>query len=111
MPVAATGRTWQHKVEIIRAAIKKADCEGLVITMLDEVAWLFNLRGSDIPYNPLFFAYCYVGSSSIKLFMNSTQATEDVRLHLTGVDICDYDDTKEYLTRYTTGCTSVMEAD
>ena len=38
--------------------------------MLDEVAWLFNLRGTDIPFNPLFFSYCYVGLDSIKLFMN-----------------------------------------
>ena len=43
---------------------------GLIVTMLDEVAWLFNLRGTDIPFNPLFFSYCYVGLDSIKLFMN-----------------------------------------
>lgn len=37
----------------------------LVITALDEVAWLFNLRGSDIEYNPVFFAYSVITLESL----------------------------------------------
>jgi len=67
--------------------------------MLDEVAWLFNLRGSDIPYNPLFFAYCYIGKSSLKLFMNPNQATDEIRKHLDGVEICNYEDTLPFFKK------------
>jgi len=99
MPVSTAGKSWQDKIEEARAEIKKAGCEGLIITMLDEVAWLFNLRGTDIPFNPLFFSYCYVGSNTVKLFMNQKQATSDVRAHLEGVEICNYGDTRSFLER------------
>ena len=66
---------------------------------LDEICWLFNLRGSDIPFNPLFFAYCYVAENDVILFMNEKQATEEVRSHLNGVTIKPYDQTLSYLKR------------
>lgn len=43
----------------------KKDAQALVITALDEVAYLFNLRGSDIDYNPVFFAYSVVTVDNI----------------------------------------------
>jgi len=98
MPVERAGQSWQDKVENVRKEIKKAGCQGLIVTMLDEVAWLFNLRGTDIPFNPLFFSYCYVGLDSIKLFMNPKQATSEVRTHLEGVEICPYGDTSSFLS-------------
>jgi len=97
MPVTTAGKSWQEKVGAVRAEIQKAGCKGLIITMLDEVAWLFNLRGTDIPFNPLFFSYCYVGVDTIKLFMNPKQATSDVKAHLEGVEICPYGDTTSFL--------------
>ena len=38
-------------------AKEKADNYRLLISRLDDIAWLLNLRGSDIPYNPVFFSY------------------------------------------------------
>jgi Xaa-Pro aminopeptidase len=38
---------------LIRERFGKVGAKGIVISQLDEVAWLFNLRGSDIPYNPV----------------------------------------------------------
>ncbi len=38
----------------------------LVVTALDEVAWLLNLRGSDIEYNPVFFAYVIVTQTEVR---------------------------------------------
>lgn len=99
MPLSTAGASWQDKVAATREEIKKAGCQGLIITMLDEVAWLFNLRGTDIPFNPLFFSYCYIGSDCIKLFMNAKQASTDIRTHLEGVEICQYEDTTSFLER------------
>ena len=50
--------------------------------MLDEVAWLFNLRGTDIPYNPVFFAYGIVTLDDATLFVDSTKLNDDVYKHL-----------------------------
>jgi len=44
---------------------------GLVVTALDEVAWLLNLRGSDISYNPVFFAYAIVTTDNIMFVLHS----------------------------------------
>ena len=55
-----TGLSWQDKIEDIRKEMLKKDASVLVITALDDIAWLFNLRGSDIEFNPVFFAYAVV---------------------------------------------------
>lgn len=49
-----SGITWQRKVEIIAGLIQAKKANAFVVTVLDEIAWLFSLRGSDIPYNPFF---------------------------------------------------------
>lgn len=48
------GISWENKVEIIAGLINAESSDGFLVTALDEVAWLFNVRGSDIPYNPFF---------------------------------------------------------
>ena len=52
--------TWQEKVKLVQNKIKDTSADFYVVTALDEVAWLFNLRASDIPNNPMFFAYAMV---------------------------------------------------
>lgn len=48
-----TGQSVGRKLHRMRNRLKRAGSPGMVIGQLDEVAWLFNLRGSDIPYNPV----------------------------------------------------------
>jgi hypothetical protein len=52
-----TGRSISDKLDQLRRAMHKANSAGIVVSMLDEVAWLFNLRGSDIIYNPVSTAH------------------------------------------------------
>uniref|UniRef100_A0A8C2IM25 X-prolyl aminopeptidase (aminopeptidase P) 1, soluble n=1 Tax=Cyprinus carpio TaxID=7962 RepID=A0A8C2IM25_CYPCA len=63
-----TGLTWQDKVTALRGKMAERKISWFVVTALDEIAWLFNLRGSDIEYNPVFFAYAIIGISSINVF-------------------------------------------
>ncbi|KAJ9054469.1 hypothetical protein DSO57_1014149 [Entomophthora muscae] len=55
---------------------------GLLVTALDEVAWLFNLRGSDIDYNPVFFSYAIITHSSTTLYVDPTQVDDSIKKHL-----------------------------
>jgi Xaa-Pro aminopeptidase len=64
----------------------------MVVSMLDEVAWLFNLRGSDIDYNPVFFAYALVTPDEATLYINESKLPKDVKDHLQGIKIAPYDD-------------------
>lgn len=49
-----TGIPWQEKVKTVVELIKKKNADAYIVTALDDIAWLFSLRGSDIPYNPFF---------------------------------------------------------
>lgn len=49
-----TGASVPSKLQRVREQLAKNGSPGTVVTQLDEVAWLLNLRGSDIPYNPVF---------------------------------------------------------
>jgi Xaa-Pro aminopeptidase len=48
-----TGASVASKLHRVREQLIKVGSPGVVVSQLDEVAWLFNLRGSDIPYNPV----------------------------------------------------------
>ncbi|XP_067272271.1 xaa-Pro aminopeptidase 1 isoform X3 [Pseudorasbora parva] len=79
-----TGLTWQDKITALRGKMSERKISWFVVTALDEIAsGLFNLRGSDIEYNPVFFAYAIIGISSIKLFVDSKRLSDPaVRQHL-----------------------------
>ncbi|KAK3095170.1 hypothetical protein FSP39_011006 [Pinctada imbricata] len=77
-----TGMSWQDKVKKIREKMKVKKCEALVVTALDEIAYLFNLRGADIEFNPVFFAYAVVTMNSVNLFIDETRLDEAVSQHL-----------------------------
>ena len=69
--------------------------DALAISALDEVAWLFNIRGGDVPYNPVCIAYAFVTQEEAVLFLpkHGQALTHEAQLHLAaaGVVIRDYD--------------------
>lgn len=87
LPLHYTGRSWHEKVGDVHTEMAKKKADALVITALDEIAWLFNLRGSDIPYNPVFFAYALVTTTAVGLFIEKDRLASDVYHHLSGEDI------------------------
>ena len=88
-----------EKISRLREELKKKNYKAMVVSMLDEVAWLLNLRGSDIDFNPVFFAYAVVTQDSTILFVNPSQVDDAVQEHL-GSDIAihPYDTFYEYLS-------------
>ena len=52
MIYAVLGQSHADKLQKVREELKKKEAESMVVNTLDEVAWLLNLRGSDIEYNP-----------------------------------------------------------
>ena len=65
------GKSAFSKLEEIREEMRKHQADFHVITALDEIAWLFNLRGSDIAYNPVFLSYAVIGETQVHLFTDS----------------------------------------
>ncbi|KAI0634735.1 Creatinase/aminopeptidase [Trametes polyzona] len=94
------GASLQDKIKRVREELDKKKARAIVVNMLDEVAWLFNLRGSDIDYNPVFFAYALIDHDKALLFVNEAQLDADVRKHLgSDVEVHPYDTFFSYLTR------------
>ncbi|XP_019849652.1 PREDICTED: xaa-Pro aminopeptidase 1-like isoform X1 [Amphimedon queenslandica] len=82
-PIEYSGQSWQDKVERIREKLKEEGCSALVCTALDENAWLYNLRGSDIEYNPVFFSYSMVTMDDARLYLlNESALTSDATSQL-----------------------------
>ncbi|EIW83367.1 Creatinase aminopeptidase [Coniophora puteana RWD-64-598 SS2] len=74
---------------------------GTLITSLSSIAYLLNLRGSDIPYNPLFYAYLFVSLDRITLFLDASKLTPDVEDYLAslGIERKEYNDIWAFLRR------------
>ena len=65
LPWVDPGMSWKDKVAEVRKKMKKKKASALVVSALDEVAWLLNLRGKDIDFNPVFFSYVIVTPDSL----------------------------------------------
>ena len=71
VPVSTTGTTWQEKIAKLRSKMNEHEIKFTVLSQLDDIAWLFNLRGSDISYNPVFFSYAVIGTDSCYLYLQN----------------------------------------
>lgn len=81
-----SGKDFRAKIEELRKELEKKEAAGIIISMLDEVAWLFNLRGRDIPYNPVFFSYAAITPTTATIYVDSSKLTSEVYDHL-GSDV------------------------
>ncbi|XP_041354226.1 xaa-Pro aminopeptidase ApepP-like [Gigantopelta aegis] len=69
-----SGKRWQDKMVDLRREMTEHNVAAVVVTSLDETAWLFNLRASDIPYNPFFISYAIVEHARIRLYIVSADS-------------------------------------
>ncbi|MGK5094591.1 aminopeptidase P family protein [Deltaproteobacteria bacterium TL4] len=60
LDLAITGESQQKKLDRVRQKMKEQEVDLLILTSLDDIAWLLNLRGHDIAYNPFFEAYALI---------------------------------------------------
>eukprot|EP00052_Salpingoeca_macrocollata_P021312 m.182224 g.182224 ORF g.182224 m.182224 type:complete len:650 (-) comp21500_c0_seq2:105-2054(-) len=84
------GESVQDKLARVRQSMEQQKCSCLVVSQLDEVAWLFNLRGADVPFNPVFFSFALVTTDRALLFVHQKHLHADCTAQLQGVEICDY---------------------
>lgn len=91
--MAAAGETWQSKVARVAAVLKAAGCRYLPLTQADDVCWLLNIRGGDIPYNPFCLSYALVDAATqaVTWFVAASKVGPEVAQHLAGVTIAPYE--------------------
>ena len=96
------GRSAAEKIADLR---KKNGSAYQVVTRLDEVAWLLNLRAADIDFCPLFRAFVVIGEQTAVLFVNNGRINGNIKAHLdkNGVTVRDYNDIYNYLRQLPDG--------
>jgi len=82
-----SGKSSEDKIAELRKELVKQKASAFVVSMLDDIAWLFNLRGSDIDYNPVFFSFALVTSSNLTLFAQESSLSEAVTSYLSKLDV------------------------
>lgn len=82
------GKTYQEKLEEVRKLLE--DDEELIISEMDTICWIFNLRGYDIKYNPLFYSYACINKKEAKIFSRG-------KINLEKVVFLKYEDFESYL--------------
>ncbi|MGI5851642.1 MAG: aminopeptidase P family protein [Caldicoprobacterales bacterium] len=105
------GRTAAQKIEDVREMMAQKGANYHLISSLDDIAWLYNIRGGDVAYNPVAISYALISEEKAWLFINEDKVSVPVREHLSdnGVEIEDYERIESYLSRLGRGDTILLD--
>lgn len=94
-----TGESVASKLQRVRQTLQERHCQALVISALDEIGWLLNIRGKDVDYTPCLISYVVVEMNKCTIFVapSKLDAAAYDYLNRVGVSICDYDQVFHYL--------------
>ncbi|MBR4166108.1 MAG: aminopeptidase P family protein [Lachnospiraceae bacterium] len=79
LPEKYTGRSASAKLESLREKLAEKKAGAFILSSLDDIAWLFNLRGDDVLNNPVVFAFACVDEARAELFVKTDVVSESVR--------------------------------
>ena len=101
MPVELSGKSVEDKLLDINKMLHKAGADCTILSALDEVAWTFNIRGTDVAYNPVAISYAFVSEKESVLFVNPKKLPAEIAEHLKkeGVTLADYGMLATFLSR------------
>lgn len=87
------------KLAAVRAGMAEAGATHHLLSSLDDIAWLTNLRGADVDYNPVFLAHMLISDDSATLFVDNSKASADIvnGLEDSGIKLAAYEDVQEAL--------------
>ncbi|MBO5503055.1 MAG: aminopeptidase P family protein, partial [Lachnospiraceae bacterium] len=93
------GRTVAQKLADLRRELAFAGASFFVSSKLDEIMWLFNVRGDDVECNPVAMSNCLISGNDAFLFLQEEAVTEEVRAHLAkyGVKLMNYGSFQAFL--------------
>ena len=94
-----TGESVANKLSRVRQALTERHCEAMVISALDEIGWLLNIRGKDVDYTPCLISYVVVEMEKCTIFVAPNKLDDAARTYLqrVGVEIADYEQVFDYL--------------
>ncbi len=99
------------KLAAVRASMAALGTTHHFISTLDDIAWLFNLRGADVTYNPVFLAHALIGPQGATLFVADGKVAPELRTHLMsdGVEVASYADAEQALQELAQGTVLLVD--
>ncbi|NNE25612.1 MAG: aminopeptidase P family protein, partial [Saprospiraceae bacterium] len=109
--VRFAGKSRAEKLAEVRAVMSKHHATHHLISTLDDIGWLLNLRGYDVEFNPVFVAYCVVSLDSVELFVDASKLTEELagKLRQDNIRIHPYSNIYSFLNTYTSECKMLVD--
>ena len=101
-PLCYAGESLASKISRVRKALRERHADGMLISALDDIAWILNLRGSDVHCNPVFVSYLLISTDKVSLFVDEDKVSSLVRGYLeeNGVSIYKYNKVEHGLRSY-----------
>jgi Xaa-Pro aminopeptidase len=97
--VKYAGKSRQDKLKEVRSEMSSQGASVHLLASLDDIAWLLNIRGKDVPNNPITIANVAVAMDKCYLFIDETKVSDDTKAELEkdGIEIRSYEDTSKFL--------------
>ena len=94
-----SGESFSDKLSRIRAVMTEKKATTHILASLDDIAWLFNIRGRDVKSNPVVLSYAVISIDSVYLFIDKNKIGEDIRAELSkeNVQIKGYEEVYEFI--------------
>ncbi|MBP5620165.1 MAG: aminopeptidase P family protein, partial [Bacteroidaceae bacterium] len=101
-PLKFAGETTTSKLSRLRKELLALHAEGSIVSQLDEIAWLCNLRGKDVHCNPVFVSYMLVTQQKATLYVSSKKVTNEVKAYLQeqNISLKEYEQILDDLQHY-----------
>ena len=92
LPDDLCGMSFKEKLAVVRQKMEEAGCEFYLLSKLDDIMWLTNLRGNDVECNPVALSYAIITKDEFQLFVQEKEITDDVRAYCdkVGITLKDY---------------------
>lgn len=102
VPEAQCGETPAEKLAKVREAMKKAHAAHFLLTKLDDIMWLYNVRANDVDCNPVALSYTFISEKEAVLFVQEKALTEAAKAHFEtyGIVVRDYTQITDFLETY-----------
>ena len=99
LDVRYVGETFSSKLARLRKKMEEKNVTNHVITTLDDIAWLFNIRGRDIKFNPVVLSYALITLDKVYLFVDKNKLNDEIlsELDKENVEIKPYNDIYEFI--------------
>lgn len=103
LSIESTGKSTVDKLSEIRTEMKIQQAESHLISSLDDLAWIFNIRGTDVKCNPVVLAFGYITQAEACIFISNEKLSEAAisELNMSGVTVKEYHTVYQFIEKLT----------